>query len=503
MPYTINRYNGQVIATVADGTIDSTTDLKLIGKNYAGYGEVQNENFLFLLENFANTTQPPRPLGGQLWFDSGNSKLKFYDGNKFRTTGGAETGASAPTGLTIGDFWWDTSNKQLYTWDGATYILVGPQGVAGSQTTQMRSKSVRDTLGGTHAIIEAVVDGETMFVVSSESEFTLDTNTSAINGFGKIRKGITLAYTTTGDTGITSADHRFWGTATNAERLGGTPAADYVLKGSAIFNQLVQFSDSGYTVGDTPRLRVYNNTTGTSTFPVIQNQLNDTIKFQTTQSSATKTPMQLVGSDILPGTDNTSDIGSSGLRFKTVTAVTFSGTATKSDSLFVAADDYRTASSAASSGTIAVRTSVTENISGVNTTPGSLKATYFIGIATAANYADLAEKYLADAEYEVGTVVSVGGELEVTASKVGDRALGVVSANPAYMMNAELEGGTYIALKGRVPVKVTGSVIKGQRLVAGPNGTAQSAMGNTADVFAIALESSNDVLVKTVECIVL
>jgi len=49
MPYTINRYNGQVIATVADGTIDSTTDLKLIGKNYAGYGEVQNENFLFLL----------------------------------------------------------------------------------------------------------------------------------------------------------------------------------------------------------------------------------------------------------------------------------------------------------------------------------------------------------------------------------------------------------------------------------------------------------------------
>ncbi len=126
MPYTINKYNGQVVATVADGTIDSSTDLKLIGKNYAGYGEVQNENFLFLLENFANTTQPPKPLPGQLWYDSGNSKLKFYDGAKFRTTGGAELGSSAPTGLTIGDFWWDTSNKQLYTWDGSSYVLVGP-----------------------------------------------------------------------------------------------------------------------------------------------------------------------------------------------------------------------------------------------------------------------------------------------------------------------------------------------------------------------------------------
>ena len=85
MSYTINRYNGTQITVVADGTIDATLDLKLIGKNYAGYGAVQNENFVYLLENFANSTQPPKPLPGQIWFDSGNSKLKFYDGNKFRT----------------------------------------------------------------------------------------------------------------------------------------------------------------------------------------------------------------------------------------------------------------------------------------------------------------------------------------------------------------------------------------------------------------------------------
>lgn len=505
MPYTINKYNGQVVATVADGTIDSTTDLKFIGKNYAGYGEVQNENFLFLLENFANTNQPPKPLSGQLWFDSGNSKLKFYDGAKFRTTGGAEIGSSAPTGLTQGDFWWDTVNKQLYTWDGSTYVLVGPQGVAGSQTTQMRSRSVRDTLSATHAIIEAIVDGDTIFVVSSDPEFTLDPTTSSINGFTKIHQGITLAYTNN-DTypGQTvNANHRFWGTATNSDRLGGVDANNFVQKGSAVFNSLVQFSDAGFTVGDTPRLRVFNNTSGVSTFPVIQNQLNEIIKFQTTVGAATKTPLTLIGPDILPGSDNQTDLGSGALRFKTVTAVTFSGTSTRADSLYVAADDYRTASASASSGSIAVRTSSTEIINGVSITPGALKATFFVGTATAANYADLAERYLADADYEVGTVLMVGGDKEVTACQVGLRAIGPVSENPAHLMNSGLEGGTAVALKGRVPVKVTGSILKGQRLVAGPNGTAQAAMGNNADVFAIALETNEDSNVKFVECIVL
>jgi len=97
----------------------------------------------------------------------------------------------------------------------------------------------------------------------------------------------------------------------------------------------------------------------------------------------------------------------------------------------------------------------------------------------------------------------IGGEKEVTASQVGFRAIGAVSANPAYMMNSELEGGTYIALKGRVPVKVIGNIIKGQRLVAAADGTAQAAMGNTADYFAIALETNTDLGVKVIEALIL
>ena len=77
MPYIVNTYNGQQIAIVNDGAIDQTTDIKLIGRNYAGFGEILNENMINLMENFSGTTPPPRPLAGQLWYDSANKVLKF------------------------------------------------------------------------------------------------------------------------------------------------------------------------------------------------------------------------------------------------------------------------------------------------------------------------------------------------------------------------------------------------------------------------------------------
>ena len=145
MAYTINKFDGTLLSTVSDGTIDQTTSLRFVGKNYAGYGEIQNENFLHLLESFASSNSPARPVSGQLWFDAGSNKLKFYDGTKFKTTGGAEVSATQPTGLVTGDFWWDTANSQLYAWDGSSFILVGPQGV-GSTVTQFTSRQIQDTV---------------------------------------------------------------------------------------------------------------------------------------------------------------------------------------------------------------------------------------------------------------------------------------------------------------------------------------------------------------------
>ena len=499
MAYSIDRYNGTTLTVVEDGTIDNTLDIKLIGKNYAGYGEVQNENFLHLLEHFssAGPEGPPRRISGQIWFDSSTKKLKFYDNTKWRTTGGAEIGPTAPTGLTQGDFWWDTANDQLHSWNGSSFILVGPQGVSGSGTTQMKSRSVRATSGTGGAlvpIIQAVVDDSTIYIISKES-FVIDDAVlgNSIAGFGIIKAGITLA-DTNNEAGITtSATEVFHGTATNALALGGVTAEDFL--GILDFDftpatNPVLFNNDGFTVGgtsgagvDTLRVNI------TSSNPVFKSATS-LMSFQTT-SGTVKTPLTLSANNILPGTDSVSNIGSASFKYATIYATSFNGPATQADTLNVGGM-YRSATANAVVHTVAAR----DNL-------GDLTANIFHGVATSAQYADLAEKYLADAEYETGTVVVVGGEKEVTASSWGKRAVGVVSANPAFMMNKDLEGGTYIALKGRVPVKVIGSVRKGDNLIAANNGCASVAVHHSNDVFAIALESSDDTSVKLVEAIVL
>ena len=195
MAYTIDRYSGVTLTTVEDGTVDQTTDIKLVGKNYAGYGEIQNENFLHLLENFSGTSQPPKAISGQIWFDQTASKLKFYDGSRFRTTGGAEVSATQPAGLATGDLWWDSTNQQLYAYSGSGYVLIGPQG-AGATVTQMKSATIRDTTNTNRLVIKAIVNDEVIFIISAVS-FTIDSTdpSNAVTGFDVIKKGLTLRNT--------------------------------------------------------------------------------------------------------------------------------------------------------------------------------------------------------------------------------------------------------------------------------------------------------------------
>lgn len=495
MPYSINRYNGTTLTVIEDGTIDNTLDIKLIGKNYAGYGEVQNENYVHLLENFSSTTAPPRPISGQIWYDSATKKLKFYDNSKWRTTGGAEISATAPTGLTTGDFWFDTANNQLYSWSGTEFVLIGPQGVAGSGTTQMRSRSVKASLvdgGGTYPIIEALVNGVTVYIISAaDIDYTLDNTVNPITGFDKIHRGLTLINTLNVTNGQTSSAYRFWGTASNADKLNGLDSSSFISSSTPTFTGVVSFTDSGFTLGNTNDLVVNiidRNTTAPTV--VFKNSTNDTILFQT-YSGTTLTPLKLVANNVLPGTTNLSNIGSATLKYNTVYATTFSGTATQADSLNVGGT-YRTASTSSVINTIVARDANRD-----------VYANEFKGTATSAKFADLAEKYLADKDYGVGTVMVVGGEKEVTASSWGQRAIGVISENPAFKMNSELENGTYIALKGRVPVKVVGVIRKGSSLIASNDGCAVMGNHHSNEVFAISLEDSDDTGVKLVEAIIL
>ena len=98
--------------------------------------------------------------------------------------------------------------------------------------------------------------------------------------------------------------------------------------------------------------------------------------------------------------------------------------------------------------------------------------------AAQAQYADLAEKFAADQDYEPGTVVVFGGEQEVTVAQnsADTRVAGVISTNPSYLMNAQIIAAhsVDIALQGRVPVKVIGPVSKGDLMVSAANGHAQA-----------------------------
>jgi hypothetical protein len=148
MAYQVNNFKGTLQTTVDEGTIDSTTDLRFVGKNYAGYGEVQNENFLHLMENFANTTPPPKAITGQVWYDRGNKKLKFYDAEtvKWKVAGGAEVSTTQPPGLAIGEFWWDSGAKQLYAWSGTQYILVGPEASPELGSSAISADTIKDNV---------------------------------------------------------------------------------------------------------------------------------------------------------------------------------------------------------------------------------------------------------------------------------------------------------------------------------------------------------------------
>lgn len=474
MPYQIDRYNGTPLVTVDDGTISNErTTLKLVGKNYAGYGEIQNENFVFLTENFANAAPPANHLSGQIWFDSFNRKLKFNDGNQWRTTGGAEIGPTPPTGLTTGDFWWNTTTKQLFSYDGiAEFVLIGPQAVAGAGDTLWESVSLIDTDGNSHPVMKALIDGDCIYIVSADT-FIIDDDINPVTGFSYIKQGITQVDTNTN--GVTTTAFRMWGTASDSDRLGTKLASAYVTRSGAVFDDVASFSDDGLTVGAIGNLKIFAQNGITPTIENLQsNVLHFKVKTGTPEQS--RLIMQVLGGAVDPGLNRTYDLGEPDLRWRRVYAErviadffdggvftgSFVGTSTKADTLLYArastTDKYRSATDENTTNSIVARDG-----------SGNFAAGTIDAIATRAKYADLAERYEADSNYEPGTVVVFGGDKEITVTnELGDyRVAGVVSTNPAYVMNVseETEGFLPIALRGKVPVKVVGRVRKGDILV--------------------------------------
>ena len=317
MAYQIDRFNGTFLVSVDDQTLTSTaTDLRVVGRNYSGYGEIENENFLHLLENFANSSAPPRAISGQTWFDTSTKKLKIYDGSKFKVTTGAEASATAPAGLAIGDFWWDNQNEQIRVWNGTEFILVGPEKSPIYGDTSTAPAVVKDSVGSDQQIIKFQVGGEVIAIVS-RSTFNLNTVINPITGFSLLKPGINFINSDS-TTGETSSTHRFVGTVSNSERLGGFAATDYLRSGNTSFVSQVSFKDNGFTVGDQNdfRLTILNGST-----PTLESALNNPFIFRISNGGGDIKDVAVIRTTgIEPGSNATYDLGSTAAKWKTINA---------------------------------------------------------------------------------------------------------------------------------------------------------------------------------------
>jgi hypothetical protein len=241
MAYTINKTDGTILATVADGQIDEqSTDITLIGKNYSGFGESINENFIKILENFSSSSQPISPIRGQIWFDVSELKLKVYNGTGFVPVSSATISTQQPLTLGVGDLWFNDLDKQLYFYDGASTILLGPAYSASQGVSGLRVSNILDSLNQTRVITYLYTNGVLLGIFSKDAF----TPKLPIDGFsGSIIPGFNAG---------TLNGLKFNVTVTNSEKLGGQPASLYVRNDTSniVNGQIIISSNLGLIIGD-------------------------------------------------------------------------------------------------------------------------------------------------------------------------------------------------------------------------------------------------------------
>jgi hypothetical protein len=400
MAYTIVKSNGTVLTTIPDGTINTTsTSLGLPGRNYAGYGQTLDTNFVHLTENFANDTPPANPLQGQLWYNT-NANLLYV----------------CPTdGLANANAW----------------ISLATAG--GNATTTFGTVNVNGNLNANNVVAVNTVQGAngifTNISVSTNANIASSTITSA-----NIATLTTQVITT--------------GTTTTAGTMTGT----WTLTGGLSGNSLVVANGNIYTTGIRTNNYYYAN--GTPFAPSGTYNNGNVFDYLTGANSV----VRFTG-NIAPS-------------FVTTTLLT----------------------------------------AGSNVTAGTITGNWTLSTGSRLNatYADLAERFESDTQYDAGTVVQLGGDKEITAViyELSDDVFGVISDSAAYLMNSAAgsdETHPPVAVGGRVLVKVIGAVKKGERLVSAGSGRARAAKSGEATAFNTigrALVDKLDIGVGTVEAFV-
>jgi hypothetical protein len=490
MAYTINKTNGAVLTTIADGTIDNTSDLTLIGKNYSGYGEILNENFVKIMENFASSSAPASPLAGQLWWDITSNSLKVYTGvGGFKIISGSTASATQPTGATLGDLWFDTVNGQLRVYNGSSWTLIGPSFTAGTGVSGAVISTILDNTGASHVVVQFYVNETVVAIISKDATFFPQT---AIPGFTSINPGMQISSSV--------VDAAFTGTATNANLLDNLNSTQFVRSdaNATMTGTLHVSNDSGVLVGTDSDLRL--NVSGSDVY-VSNNTSNGDIYFRVNKPTGGPTIALTIDGNTGHVFATTPTAGDNSTRVATTAYV---------DGISPGTGFLKADGTTALAGSLLPDTDNTRNLGSAIRKYADIYCTNLFGTATTAEYADLAERFEADAIYEPGTVVELGGDKEITAvsSELSENVFGVISTQPGFLLNGKAgQNDTHpaVALQGRVPVKVIGKVNKGDRLVAAGNGLARAANRSEVTSFNVigrALESKTTEGISTINAVV-
>ncbi len=247
MAVTINKTDGTVLTTIQDGSINtSSTNLSLIGRLYRNYGELVNENFVRLLENFSNTSAPTTPIVGQLWFNPTTGVISVFRSTGFVGLAVATSSSAQPNLPKTGDIWYDTADAQFKFYNGSNWEIVSPAYNSSQTKTGVFVETRRDALNSNHICIVHYQQNSIVAVHCRDAEWTPQT---AISGFTSIKPGFNLAAVNS---------QQFVGNSSNALRLGNIEAARYLRNDiSGSIDGSLTLANEGLIVGEFDDLQAY------------------------------------------------------------------------------------------------------------------------------------------------------------------------------------------------------------------------------------------------------
>lgn len=560
MAYTIVKTNGTVLTTIPDGTINTTsTSLGLPGKNFAGWGQPYDTNFVHLTENFANASPPPNPLQGQLWYDTSNNVLFVCpaDGTT-NANGWLSLTATAVGGTTTFDAIDVTGNVQAnnitvlnnITSDSIVVRVATVTANANIANAFINTANIGNlftryistgsnvttglmqgtwTLTGGYAGNSLVVANGNVYASGIKTDNYYYSNGIPFNPSGSYGDANVLDYLT-GANGVTQFDGNiapsrvtttaiYANTDTYANVTPGIIRGTYTIVGGLNGNSLIVSNGNVYATGfksdhyyyaNGDAWAPYSNTTASSFLPTYTGVVGNvggeaTFRGSNITSGSNTTPGSMVGAWTINGASsgNALIITGGNLTFNTTGNTSWG---IKSDKFYYSngvpisfAGTYSNANVASYltvySGNVGAGSATfygSALTTGANVNAGTITGNWTLsaGSKLQATYADLAERFEADAPYDPGTVVELGGEKEITAVQyeLSEDVFGVVSDTAAYLMNSGAgsdETHPPIAVGGRVLVKVIGKVKKGQRLVSAGGGIARGAKQGEATAFNI------------------